>query len=135
MPVVGSISRLMQRTNVDLPLPDRPITTNISSSLISKDTSFTAITCPVCSSISCLVEPLPELAIILSGSVPKTFQTFWHEILILFSSIFPPMHDTKWEKFQVEVILEITGSGQRELLISDIVLGEWGRRIGLRIFN
>ena len=46
-PAVGSISRVRQRTSVDLPEPDRPITTKTSPGATSKDTSFTPTTQPV----------------------------------------------------------------------------------------
>ena len=46
-PEVGSISRVRQRTSVDLPEPDRPITTNISPGATSKLTSRTAAVQPV----------------------------------------------------------------------------------------
>ena len=46
-PAVGSIRRVMQRTRVDLPLPDRPITTKTSPGLTSNDTSRIAIIEPV----------------------------------------------------------------------------------------
>jgi hypothetical protein len=42
VPAVGSSSRLMHRTSVDFPLPDRPITTNVSPGRTSNDTSRTA---------------------------------------------------------------------------------------------
>ncbi len=51
-PAVGSISRVRQRTSVDLPEPDRPITTNISPGATSKLTSRTAAVQPVRSSSS-----------------------------------------------------------------------------------
>ena len=41
-PAVGSISRDMQRTRVDLPEPDRPMMTKISPDAISSVTSRTA---------------------------------------------------------------------------------------------
>ena len=46
-PPVGSINLEMHRTRVDLPDPDKPITTKHSPFLTSKETSFTATTCPV----------------------------------------------------------------------------------------
>ena len=45
-PSVGSISRVRQRTSVDLPLPDRPMTTKTSPGLTSNETSRTAIVPP-----------------------------------------------------------------------------------------
>ena len=43
-PTVGSIKRLMHRTSVDLPLPERPMTTNVSPSVTSKLTFWSATT-------------------------------------------------------------------------------------------
>ena len=43
-PVVGLMRRLMQRTMVDLPLPERPMTTKVSPSYTSKLTSCRATT-------------------------------------------------------------------------------------------
>ena len=51
-PAVGSISRVRHRTRVDLPEPDRPMTTNTSPRATSKLMSRTAVTQPVCSRIS-----------------------------------------------------------------------------------
>lgn len=39
-PALGSLSRLIIRSTVDLPEPDRPITTNISPLAISKSISW-----------------------------------------------------------------------------------------------
>ena len=47
VPLVGSVERVRQRTSVDLPEPDRPITTNISPCPTSKLTSRTAAVQPV----------------------------------------------------------------------------------------
>ena len=47
VPAVGSISRVRQRTSVDLPEPDRPITTKTSPGATSKETSLTPTTQPV----------------------------------------------------------------------------------------
>ena len=44
VPAVGSISRVSSRTRVDLPEPDRPITTNTSPGATSKETSLTPTT-------------------------------------------------------------------------------------------
>src|SRR4051812_37710339 len=46
-PAVGSINRVRQRTRVDLPEPDRPITTNTSPGATSKLMSQTAARQPV----------------------------------------------------------------------------------------
>src|SRR3989338_4307356 len=76
----------MQRRRVDLPLPDNPIKTKISFSRTSNETSFTAITCPVCSMISCLVAPSSSMSQATFGLSPNIFHTFWHEIAISFFS-------------------------------------------------
>ena len=47
VPEVGSINLEIHLTKVDFPLPDKPITTNVSPFSIEKLTSFTATTCPV----------------------------------------------------------------------------------------
>ena len=47
VPAVGSISRISVRTSVDLPDPERPITTNTSPGQTSNETSRTAATQPV----------------------------------------------------------------------------------------
>ena len=47
VPEVGSINLDIHLTKVDLPLPDKPITTKVSPFWIEKLTSFTATTCPV----------------------------------------------------------------------------------------
>ena len=51
-PAVGSWIRLIIRTSVDLPEPERPITTNTSPGATSKEMSRTAATHPVFSSSS-----------------------------------------------------------------------------------
>ena len=47
LPALGSISRISVRTRVDLPEPDRPMTTNTSPGWMSIETSRTATTQPV----------------------------------------------------------------------------------------
>ena len=47
VPAVGSISRVSSRTSVDLPEPERPITTNTSPGATSNDTSRMPTTWPV----------------------------------------------------------------------------------------
>ncbi|CAM5640202.1 hypothetical protein SVIOM342S_08497 [Streptomyces violaceorubidus] len=46
-PAVGSMRRVRQRTRVDLPEPDRPMTTKTSPLRTSKETSATAAVQPV----------------------------------------------------------------------------------------
>jgi hypothetical protein len=74
-PEVGSISRVRQRTSVDFPEPDSPITTNISPGATSKVTSRTAAVHPVRSSSSRLLNAHSSgLAGTASAWGPKTFQ-------------------------------------------------------------
>jgi hypothetical protein len=47
LPLDGSISRLTQRSRVDLPEPDRPMTTRISPSATSNETLCRPTTAPV----------------------------------------------------------------------------------------
>ena len=46
VPAVGFSSRLMHRTRVLLPAPDRPMTPKISPSSMVRSTSFSAVTAP-----------------------------------------------------------------------------------------
>jgi len=57
-PAVASISRARQRTSVDFPDPDRPITTSISPLWICSETSRTAATCPLRRNSSAVVSIL-----------------------------------------------------------------------------
>ena len=59
---VGSTSRIRHRARVDLPLPERPITTKVSPASTLNDTSRRATTAPSSSCISSLV------LVTLSGS-------------------------------------------------------------------
>ena len=45
VPPVGSMSRVSSRTSVDLPDPERPMTTNTSPGATSKETSVMPTTC------------------------------------------------------------------------------------------
>ena len=45
-PAVGSISRIRQRTMVDLPLPDSPMITKVSPRFTWNDTSCRPMTLP-----------------------------------------------------------------------------------------
>ncbi len=73
LPAVGSISRVRHRTSVDLPEPDRPMTTNTSPGATSKDTSRTAATQPVCVSRSLRLRSARAVPTTLSALGPKTF--------------------------------------------------------------
>ena len=70
-PEVGRISRLMQRSKVDFPLPESPIITNISPSLMDRLASFTATVHPVTFNISSLVLPSFSIFSALCFSFPK----------------------------------------------------------------
>ena len=71
VPAVTSIRRDRQRTSVDLPDPDNPMTTSISPRAISSVTSRTATTWP-----GIPVPPVSESAArCCSGRAPKIFQT------------------------------------------------------------
>ena len=75
-PDVGSMSRLRQRTRVDLPLPDRPMTTTISPSSTSKLALFTPTPSPVFFRISSLDLPSLRSGRAFSGCAPKTLKRF-----------------------------------------------------------
>ncbi len=78
-PEVGSISRVRQRTSVDLPEPDRPITTNTSPGATSNDTSLTPTTQPVFSFRSARESSASGVPRTLSQLRPKIFQRFLTE--------------------------------------------------------
>ena len=75
VPAVGSISRVSRRTSVDLPEPDRPITTNTSPGATSKETSRMPTTWPVFSCSSLRDSWASSVAMILSARGPKIFQS------------------------------------------------------------
>ena len=72
-PAVGSIKRVKQRTKVDLPDPDKPITTKTSPGATSKDTSLTAAVFPVFALNSERERLASGEFTIFSGLSPKTF--------------------------------------------------------------
>ena len=75
-PRVGSMSRARQRTSDDLPLPDSPITTNVSPRPTSKEMSRTPTVWPVAAWISARVAPPWASSMAGSGSpCPNTFHT------------------------------------------------------------
>ena len=74
-PVVGSISRIRQRMRVDLPLPERPMTTNVSPRDTSKLTFCRATTQPVSSWISALVLSAYSGVMTDLGFFPNTFHS------------------------------------------------------------
>ena len=76
LPAVGSWSRFTQRRRVDLPEPDRPITTKISPSATSMLALFTPTTWPVRSRIARFEQPaLSNSSASPPGSAPKIFVT------------------------------------------------------------
>ena len=72
-PAVGSMRRVMQRTSVDLPLPDRPMTTKTSPGQTSKETSRRAIIEPVLPRSSSRDRSASGVPMILCSAGPKTF--------------------------------------------------------------
>ena len=79
-PAVGSISRMSVRTSVDLPEPERPMTTKISPGQTSKETSRTAATQPCFARSSERGRSASGVPITLSAWRPKIFQTPWARI-------------------------------------------------------
>ena len=75
LPAVGSIRRISVRTRVDLPEPDRPMTTNTSPGWISIETSRTATTLPVLRCSSQRGSSASGVPMTLSACGPKIFQT------------------------------------------------------------
>ena len=79
----------MQRTRVDLPDPERPITTNTSPGATSNETSRTAIVLPVFSRNSGRVRSTNGEPTTLSALAPNTFQRFFTEIIGAPEAIYP----------------------------------------------
>ncbi len=75
MPAVGSMSRVSSRTSVDLPEPDRPITTNTSPGATSNETSRMPTTWPVFSCSSLRERWACSVPMILSAFGPKIFHS------------------------------------------------------------
>src|SRR5581483_2669143 len=73
-PAVGSTRRVRQRTSVDLPLPERPITTNTSPRPTSNETSRAATVQPVFAISSARGRSTSPLEIARAALSPKTFQ-------------------------------------------------------------
>ena len=73
-PAVGSISRISVRTSVDLPEPERPMTTNTSPGQISSETSRTATVLPLLARSSPRDRSASGLPTIRSPCGPNTFQ-------------------------------------------------------------
>ena len=74
-PAVGSIRRISVRTSVDLPEPERPMTTNTSPGQTSSETSLTAATQPVLARSSERGSSASGVPMMLSAFGPKIFQT------------------------------------------------------------
>ena len=72
-PAVGSIRRVMQRTSVDLPLPDNPMTTKTSPGQTSNETSRNAIIEPVFLRSSSRGRSASGVPMVLCSAGPKTF--------------------------------------------------------------
>src|SRR3954451_11710483 len=81
-PNEGSMSRVRHRMSVDLPLPDRPITTKISPGSTSNETWRTAIVEPVLRRKSALGSSGGG-ALILPSDGPKIFHRLRTEIVAL----------------------------------------------------
>ena len=67
------MSRVSSRTSVDLPEPDRPITTNTSPGATSNETSLTAMTQPVLACRSLRERSASAVPMIFSAPFPKIF--------------------------------------------------------------
>lgn len=89
LPIVGSINRLIRRTNVDLPLPDKPIITKISPCSTENEAWLTPTVHPVSFRMASL--DLPSFSSFNACFVffPNTFVNFstWM-IDISFTSFF-----------------------------------------------
>ena len=94
-PCVGSIRRVMHRTRVDLPEPERPITTNTSPGATSNETSRTAIVLPVFARKSVRESEASGEPITFSGLFPKTFHTFCTEIIGAAELMYSPRWDRR----------------------------------------
>src|SRR4051812_37973864 len=73
-PAVGSIRRISVRTSVDLPDPERPMTTKTSPGYTSNETSRTAATQPVFSRNSARDRSTSAVPMTLAAFLPKIFQ-------------------------------------------------------------
>src|SRR5688500_4641643 len=95
-PAVGSMRRVRQRTSVDLPLPERPITTKTSPGLTSKDTSRTATVEPCLRRSSALDRSAAGVPMSRCSAGPKTFQRPLTEIPAAARSGDEPATDAGW---------------------------------------
>ncbi len=76
------MSLFMQRSSVDLPEPERPMRTNISPFLTSKETSYRPTLLEVMLWTSSLLFPSLRSASASSGRLPKIFERFLTRIII-----------------------------------------------------
>jgi len=76
LPPVGSISLFRQRMRVDFPLPESPITTNVSPSSTEKLTLLIPIACFVLVRISSLDFPSSRYFRAFSGWSPNILNSF-----------------------------------------------------------
>ena len=90
VPLVGSMSRVSNRTRVDLPEPDRPITTKTSPGATSKETSLTPTTLPVLVFRSARESSASGVPMILSARGPKIFQSPSTDRAAVMAA--PPLH-------------------------------------------
>ncbi len=90
LPAVGSMRRLMSRISVDLPEPERPMSTKISPSRTEKLASRTPTTLPVCWKICSLSLPARSSSRACSGRLPKTLKRLLTVILSAVSGTWTP---------------------------------------------
>jgi len=86
-PAVGSIKRLTNLIRVDLPLPDKPIITNISPCSTEKDVWLTPTVIPVFLNISSFFSPFFKRFNPSSGLLPNIFVIFFTSILPINNSL------------------------------------------------
>ena len=82
-PAVGRIRRLIQRSNVDFPLPESPIITKNSPSLIERLASFTPTVQPVSFRISSLLLSFFNILSAFCFSWPKIRYKSFISILLI----------------------------------------------------
>ena len=91
VPLLGSISRFRQRSIVDLPLPDRPMTTRISPSATSKLTWLRPTAVPVRASTAARSSPASSIARASALRSPNTLVTSCTSMsAVRFSSVLTP---------------------------------------------
>src|SRR5579864_4098607 len=90
-PDVGSIRRVMQRTSVDFPLPERPMTTKTSPRRTSNVISRDATVQPVLAISSARGRSTSPFAIAFAAFGPKTFHTLRQETWTSEEANCPPL--------------------------------------------